>query len=172
MNTENKTHFRKVYKSDHLGVADLEEYQENGSDLVFTVTKVRAESGARVAGKKGDFNIAYFKENIKPLVLNATNAKVMKKLSGSSFVEDWNNIPVQLYILNNIKFGGDIVEGVRISDKKPKSKAKYKLIPNCDKWANAVGSDLELEGLRKYYDITDEDYLKLYDEREALNNVV
>lgn len=165
MNTGSKTHYRKVYKSDHLGVADLEEYQENGSDLIFTITHVKSENGARVAGKKGDFNIAYFKENIKPLVLNATNAKTLHKLSGSSFVEDWSNINVQLRILNNIKFGGDLVDGVRISDKKPKSKAKYKLIPECDKWANAVSSTLELEDLRKHYDITDGDYLKLYDER-------
>ncbi len=28
MTTENKTHYRKVFKSDHLGAADLEEMLE------------------------------------------------------------------------------------------------------------------------------------------------
>ena len=58
--SENKTHYRKVYKSDHLGVADLEEMMEEGSDLILTIREVKQEIGARVAGRKGDHNIAYF----------------------------------------------------------------------------------------------------------------
>ena len=85
----NKTHYRKVFKSDHLGVADLEEFIEGGSNLIFTIKHVRQERGAKVAGKKIDANIAYFVENIKPLVLNATNSKLVSKLAGTCFVEDW-----------------------------------------------------------------------------------
>ena len=57
-----KTHFRKVFKSDHLGSADLEDLVEQGSNLVFTIEEVRQEIGVKIAGVKTDKNIAYFKE--------------------------------------------------------------------------------------------------------------
>jgi len=116
----NKTHYRKVLKSDHLGIADLEDFQEEGSNLVYNIKFVNQERGAKVAGRKIDANIAYFHEKIKPLVLNATNAATMRKLTGSPFIEDWQNVPVQLYIDNNVKMKGEVVGGVRISPIAPK----------------------------------------------------
>lgn len=117
-----KTHYRKVFKSDHLGVADLEDLLEQGTPLIFTIREVKQEYGAKVAGKKIDANIAYFKENIKPLVLNATNSKTMKNLcGGSAFVEDWANTRVQLYIDPGAKLKGETVGGVRIHPDAPRA---------------------------------------------------
>lgn len=116
-----KTHYRKVFKSDHLGVADLEDFAEAGSDLCYTISHVKQEIGVRVAGKKGDHNIAYFKEGIKPIVLNAGNSSIVKGFSGGSpFVEDWVNIAVQFYVDKNVRFGSDTVSGVRIHPKQPR----------------------------------------------------
>lgn len=114
-----KQHFRKVYKSDHLGAADLEEMIEEGKRLIFTIKEVKQEV-ATVAGKKGEFNIAYFHENIKPWVLNATNAKTVKLFAGGSpFVNDWKNVPVELYVDESVKMKGETVGGVRIKLLKP-----------------------------------------------------
>lgn len=114
-NTETKNHYRKVFKSDHLGSADLEEFIEEKINLNFTIEKVVQEYDVSVAGKKGNFNIAYFKEQIKPLVLNSTNSKVLKTIAGGSpFVEDWKNIVVELYIDHNVKMKGEVVGGVRL----------------------------------------------------------
>jgi hypothetical protein len=116
-----KTHYRKVFKSDHLGSADLEDMQEEGSNLIFTISHVRQEINVTVAGKKGSFNIAYFKEKIKPLVVNAVNSMALRRFSGNSpFVEDWKDITVQLYIDPNVNLKGQTVSGVRISHKPPK----------------------------------------------------
>lgn len=109
-----KTHYRKVFKSDHLGTADLEDLTESGTKLVFTIKYVKQEINTVVAGKKINANIAYFNEQIKPLVLNATNSKVMKQLCNSPFVEDWQNITVQLYIDPTARLKGEVVGGVRI----------------------------------------------------------
>lgn len=136
----NKTHYRKVFKSDHLGQADLEDLIEEGSNLVFMVSHVKQEIGATVAGRKGNYNIAYFKEKIKPLVINATNSKIMKKFAdGSPFVEDWLNIPVKLYIDPSVKMKGETVGGVRISPEKPRI-SKAELLPNTKAWWNAVAA--------------------------------
>ena len=116
-----KTHYRKVFKSDHLGIADLEDFIEEGNKtLVFTIDFVKQEYATKVAGRKIDANIAYFKENIKPLVLNATNSKVVKSFNnGSPFVEDWANTPIKLYIDENVKMKGEKVGGVRIAKNQP-----------------------------------------------------
>ena len=122
----NLTHYRKVFKSDHLGCADLEEFQESGSNLVFTISHVNQERGAKVAGRKIDANIAYFHEKIKPLVLNATNSKTLSKLADSCFIENWKNIPVQLYIEPTAALKGEVVGGVRISPNKVRQKQTIK----------------------------------------------
>lgn len=135
----NKTHYRKVFKSDHLGVADLEDFIEAGSSMIFTIREVKQEFGVRVAGKKGDHNIAYFQDKIKPLCLNAINSKIMKGFSGgSSFVEDWGGITVQLYIDPTVKFAGEITGGVRINPNQPQK--AQELLPNTKQWTNAVAA--------------------------------
>ena len=140
MSNDSKTHYRKVFKSDHLGSADLEDFQENGSNLIFTISHVCQERGAKVAGKKIDANIAYFVEVIKPLVLNATNSKTMSKLSGSCFIENWQNIPVQLYIDSNVKYKGDIVDGVRISPNPVRTQKPVVEPSNSKLWTNAMAA--------------------------------
>lgn len=135
-----KTHYRKVFKSDHLGVADLEDLLEQGTPLIFTIKEVRQQFGAKVAGKAIDANIAYFKENIKPLVLNATNSKTMKNLAGgSAFVEDWANTRVQLYIDPGAKLKGETVGGVRIHPDAPKT-TKPVLLRDTPQFDNAVAA--------------------------------
>lgn len=135
--SDKKTHYRKVFKSDHLGVADLEDFLESGTPLIFTILHVKQEFNVMVAGRKGNFNIAYFKEKIKPLVLNAGNSKTMKRLAnGSAFVEDWVNIPVRLYIDETAKLKGEVVGGVRISQDRPKMQ-KEELLPGTKSWENA-----------------------------------
>lgn len=154
----NKTHYRKVFKSDHLGVADLEDLIESGSDLIFTIKTVKQEIGARVAGKKGNFNIAYFTENIKPLVLNATNSKTMKMLSGgSAFVEDWGGITVNLYIDHGASFGGEVVGGVRINPNRVQKRKQ--LEQGTPAWDNAVAAykrDGNLDKVLARVDVSEE----------------
>lgn len=115
-----KTHYRKVFKSDHLGVADLEDFTEEGVNLEFTIKHVKQEIGVVVAGRRGNYNIAYFVEQIKPLVLNATNSKTVKSFcKGSPFVEDWKNVRVTLWADASVKLMGDIVGGIRIREYQP-----------------------------------------------------
>lgn len=167
MTTETKTHFRKVFKSDHLGIADLEDMIEEKKRLVFTIKEVKQEYDVTVAGKKGNFNIAYFVEPIKPLVLNAVNSKVVKSFNKNSpFVEDWKNTIVELYIDPTVKMKGEIVGGVRIKLTQPQAK-KTELLPNTKAWEGAI-EYLKKEGatmdrIKKRYDISIENETLLQD---------
>lgn len=155
----NKHHYRKVYKSDHLGVADLEDFIEEGRRLVFTIKEVKQEMGVAVAGRKGNFNIAYFKDDIKPLVLNATNSKTVKSFvkDKSPFVEDWNNITVELYIDPNVKMKGDVVGGVRVNPIQPRVE-KQELTEDHPRFEDAkkAWKAGKQEGILKYYVVSPE----------------
>jgi hypothetical protein len=172
MNEVSKTHYRKVFKSDHLGQADLEDFIESGSNLIFTIHHVSQEMGAKVAGKKINANIAYFHEKgIKPLVLNATNSKTLRQLTGSSFVEDWQNVSVQLYIDPNVKMKGDTVGGVRISPKAVKVK-QVLTRENVKMWNNAIASYKEHSNFNKVLErvnMSNEDMQFIVDEVAAGN---
>lgn len=171
MSEQQKTHYRKVFKSDHLGCADLEDFIEAGNgDLIFTINYVRQEQNAKVAGKKINANIAYFNEKIKPLVLNATNSKVLKGLTGSPFVEDWAGTSIQLYIDPTAKLKGEVVGGVRVSPN-PVRKVKPVLTrANATKWAQAVTAfkrDGNLSAVLSRMDMSQEDMQAIADEANS-----
>lgn len=156
MSNEKKHHYRNVFKSDHLSSADLEDLIEQGSNLCFTIKQVKQEFGAKVAGKKGDFNIAYFVEPIKPLVLNATNSKIIKSFAGNNpFVENWANIPIELYVDENVRaVTGGITQGIRIRPIQPRIKVKQDFVLEMFERAKAAGATIEK--IKTTYNVTAE----------------
>lgn len=159
-----KHHFRKVFKSDHLGIADLEDLIEDGKPLIFTIKNAKQfildpnnkNSGVMVAGKRISANIGFFVEPIKPIVLNATNSKMIKAFTGSSFVEDWNNVIVELYIDEMVKMKGDVVGGVRIRQVQPRKKEKP-LFTSAN-FESAKKANATKEQILSKYEMTDKVY--------------
>lgn len=165
MNNSNKTHYRKVFKSDHLGIVDLEEFLEEGKNLIFTVARVEQRYGERVAGRKIDCNVAFFVEPVKPMVLNATNSKQMRKFNNNSpFVEDWNNTAVELFIDKNVKMKGETVGGVRIKPRQPRLTLPV-LNEQNPHWktgkTKVQQENWTIDMIRNHYTISEEDYGKL-----------
>lgn len=166
MNKKNKTHYRKVFKSDHLGVADLEEFIEDGLSLIFTISHVNQHllitdnnnSGVMVAGRRIGANIAHFKEKIKPLVLNAVNSKQVSIFAKSKFVEDWNNITIELFADPNVKMKGQLVGGVRIRKIQPTKKTKPKFTSANFEKAKKAGATIKI--IQNSYEIDTETILK------------
>jgi hypothetical protein len=124
---------------------DLEEMLEQGKKLIFTIKQVKQEKGVMVAGTKGDFNIAYFKEPIKPLVLNSKNAEIVRNLGEfPTDIEKWNKeVMVELYIDPLRKLKGEVVGGIAIRKESPKPQIKDQLTPTHKSWNAAK------EGLQK-----------------------
>lgn len=139
------THYRSLAKSNHLGVADLEDFIENKDSLIFTIKEVKKEININVAGKKGNHLIAYFVEDIKPLCLNMTNAKRIRSFAkdSSPFIEHWRNITIEFYIDKSVTMMGERTGGVRIKTKQPKPKTKAK------KTMSPVGFVACLDSVRK-----------------------
>ena len=146
--------YRKVYKSDHLGVVDLEEMLENGQSLKLTIKNVKQEIGATVAGNKGNFNIAYFVEPIKPWVLNAGNAGIIKGFAKSIDTENWNNIKIELYIDQNVKMKGQVVGGIRVKSIQPQVTTKTVFTEN--NFEKAKTHKATIEQIKNAYELTPE----------------
>ena len=137
-----KTHWRKVFLSDYLGSCDL----EDGKDLKAVIKHVTVGEVKNTDGKKQNRNIATFTDpNIKPMILNVTNSKIVKKFAGSVFIDDWNNIPVQIYTKDDIKAFGEVTEGLRIRPNQPVM-SKPNLTPDMPAWNKAVEYLLTSEG--------------------------
>lgn len=160
---QKKDHYRNVFKSDHLGSADLEEFIEQGTKLIFTIKEVKQERGAKVAGKKIDANIAYFVEPIKPMVLNAGNSKVVKSFcptpdypNGSPFVQDWNNVAVELYIDNDVQMKGERTQGLRIRPFQPKLGVKPKPVFTQENFEKAKLAGATKEKIQAIYELPEQ----------------
>jgi len=152
---ETKTHWKKVFNSDYLGSCDL----EDGKDLKAVIKHVTVGEVKNTDGKKQNRNIATFTDpKIKPMILNATNSKQIKKFAGSNYIDDWNNIPVQIYSKDDIKAFGEVTEGLRIRSVQP-SFDKPKLTPKSQNWQKAVeylrGTGT-IDDIKKKYELSEE----------------
>lgn len=106
----NLTHWKKLTNPDYLGAYAL----EPGEDLIVTIKSVANEVVTGTDGKKETCTVMHFAENVKPMVLNATNSKTITKLLKTPYIEQWVGRKIQIYVENGVKAFGDVVDALRI----------------------------------------------------------
>lgn len=112
-----KTHWKKIVSDpNYLGEADFNE----GEEKVATIKEIRRSVTVKTAEGEAQKAVLYFKEAIKPMILNATRSKAIQKVSGSKYVEDWPGTRIILYVDDNVKAFGELVSAVRVRFCKPK----------------------------------------------------
>ena len=115
-----KTHWKKcVSDPNYLGEADFGEKEEK----ILTIGKVNASEKVTTKDEpkgKDKTVIHWVEQNVKPMIVNVTNAKAIEKVTGSGYIEDWIGHKIQLYIEHGIKAFGDVVNAVRVRPFKPK----------------------------------------------------
>lgn len=138
MSTQNKTHYRKVFDSPYLSAADIVE------PVLLTIASVIVETD-KTKKTKDKMNTAYFVEQqirpgepLKPMILNATNSKMVAKITGSPFLEDWKDVQVEIYVDHNVRFGRETVEGLRIRPTPIRPKNKELTPENQKMWQSAI----------------------------------
>lgn len=113
-----KTHYRKLMNPEYLGAYSL----EDGKDIVLTIDYIKVETVTGTDGKKEDLPVCHWKEPEKSMILNATNMKMIAKVLGSNFVEDWSGRKVQIGT-EKVRAFGDVVDALRIRRYAPKQTA-------------------------------------------------
>ena len=109
------THWKTQFNYPYLGAHSLPE----GKDLILTIREMKREEVTGENGKKDMCLIAYFHENVKPMVVNKTNCKTLEKLFKTPDIEQWINKAMQVGSARvNVK--GEMIDALRIRPFAPK----------------------------------------------------
>ena len=131
------THWKKLQNPDYLGAYALEPNQE----IVLTIKVVKREMITGTDGKKEECTIVYFAENVKPMILNATNSKIIQKIYDTPYIEQWAGKKVQIYA-TKVKAFGEMTEALRIRPFVPKetNKSEPIICTDCKKTVEAFNN--------------------------------
>ena len=108
------THWKKLDNPDYIGAYAF----QPGEEKLVTISGVTREKVNGADGKSELCTVVHFAENEKPMILNATNGKMIQKIAGSGYIERWAGVRILLHV-ESVKAFGDIVEAVRVMKKKP-----------------------------------------------------
>lgn len=121
-----KTHWKKILDSNYLGGQDLDDGNGGYKVIHLTINKATNDTITGENGRKDNAPVIHFKDFKKPMILNKTNAKVIAKITGSNYIEDWIGLAIEVYYDPNVRFGKEVVGGVRIRPKQIQSKRSPK----------------------------------------------
>ena len=110
---ETKTHFKKLLNPLYLGSHDLEKDKEYKVTIEKIVQDVEVIGEG---GKKSKKAICHFKGANKPMILNATNMKMIAKVLNSPMIEDWIGKTVIIKVIQERSFG-ELMDVVRVMNK-------------------------------------------------------
>jgi len=159
-----KTHWKKTLNKDYLGSHDLDNGEGDYSEIKATIKRVTLKDVTDPQGNKSKEKIAEFAGNTKPMILNSTACKHIEKFTNSSYLEEWLNVPVQIFVQRGVKAFGDVVDALRLRDFQPETELP-ELIKGGPKWQGAVQS-LKDNGKDSLSVITE--YMRLSDANRAL----
>ena len=133
-----KTHWKKLTSPNYLGSWDF----QPGEERTVTIKEVKREIVENQNGKE-ECTVVYFAGNIKPLILNKTNGKMIAKVWGTPYIEDWAGRKIILKV-KKISAFGEMVDAVRVANERPTDQ-KYicevcgkEIVPAAGKTAEAI----------------------------------
>ena len=130
--------------SEYLGAEDI----DPGTEPILTIDAIYNGMVTLQRGKENKDVITFREErvdgirNVRPLIVNATNRKTLRKIYKSVTVEALVGKQVQLYIDHNVRdpSSGDRIDGIRIRPKVPQPPRKEPIIcPDCGQEVVGVG---------------------------------
>lgn len=128
MGKETNIDCMKYRKSTHLSGIDVETMISEKKDCILTIKQVFYDTNVEVSGNKTSGYFCEFKENVKPMVLNSGNRKIITKIvkytKNLSDVEsrnigNWSDIQLELYFDSTVKMMGAITGGIKVYEKYP-----------------------------------------------------
>lgn len=164
MATEPKTHWKKNHDYNFLGAYSLVQ----GSDMVLTIKELKPEEIMGTNGKKEKGFVCHFAEPQKPMILNKTNCKIIEKIYGTPFIEDWIGKKIQLFVTAVSAFG-TTTDALRIRPQIPGGKSEVQLLADLyltKKSKMKISDQRDAERIMKDKEV--ESYAKLRQSLEAI----
>ncbi|MBK9936737.1 MAG: hypothetical protein IPP05_22125 [Cytophagaceae bacterium] len=114
---EKLTNINKLRNPNYLGSWDLQDEAGKTTDIIVSIKDIKQDEV--FDQQKGSMDMAltvYFHE-VKPIILNATNRKMLVKVTGTEFIEQMVGKKIQL-TTKRIKAFGEMHDAIRIVQKK------------------------------------------------------
>lgn len=149
MSTEKLVHWRMLANnSDYIGAYCFQPNEEK----IVTITNVKREVVTGADGKREECVIVYFKEE-KPLILNSTNGKMIQRVLGSPFIQDWVGKRIVLGV-EKVRAFGEVVDAVRVKNKKVAQTETVQKCSDCGKpivaWGNMNPSQVAASMVKRF----------------------
>ena len=125
--------------SEYLGAEDIDE----GTEPILTIAGLWNGMVTLQRGKEKKDVLTFAEERVqgirqvRPLIVNATNRKTLRKLYGDAKASTLTGKPIQLYIDHNVRDPNDggKTDGIRIKSYKPRPK---QTVPPCSLCGKAI----------------------------------
>ena len=129
-------HWKKLTNPNYIGAYAFEHSEEKTA----TIKDVKQELVVGSDGKKEMCIVVHFAENLKPLILNHTNAKTITKLYKTGYIDEWVGKKITM-IVKSVTAFGENTEAIRIKPEIPRDKkATPILCADCGQPITAVGN--------------------------------
>ena len=108
-----KTHIDKLRNPNYLGGWDLQDENGKTTDLVVTIKEVKSEFVFNQKAQIEEPVLTVIFNECKPIILNATNRKTLKKVTDTSYIEEMAGKRIKL-TTKRIKAFGEFHDAIRI----------------------------------------------------------
>jgi len=108
-----KTHIDKLRNPNYLGGWDLQDENGKTNDIIVTIKEVKSEFVFNQKAQMEEPVLTVFFLECKPIILNATNRKTLKKVTDTSYIEEMAGKSIQL-TTKRIKAFGEFHDAIRI----------------------------------------------------------
>lgn len=106
------THWKKLTDPNYIGSHDFQPNQEFAL-VIESVSKEKIELFNGKGLEVKDCVIAKFKGAKKPMILNKENMKLISKVTGTPYVENWVGKSITLHVVP-VRAFGETVDAVRV----------------------------------------------------------
>jgi hypothetical protein len=138
------THWKKLTNPNYLGAYSI----DDGKDLILTIKSVANEMVVGSDGKKEECVVAHFVEHgTKPMILNSTNMKMISKLFGTPFIEQWTSRKIQIGT-ERVKAFGEVTDALRVRNRLPSTTQEKFICEDC-------GNEIKPLGKRSSHELAD-----------------
>lgn len=138
------THWKAMDDRPYLGAYAL----EPGQEIILTIKEIRKEEVVGEGGTKQHCRVAHFYEDVKPMILNSTNSRIIEKIYNEPYIERWAGKKIQVYA-GKSRFGKEKVDGLKIRERIPNDNAPQLPCENCGQLLT-FANGMEPEQLAQY----------------------
>ena len=165
-----KTHIDKLRNPNYLGGWDLQDENGKTNDIIVTIKEVKSEFVFNQKAQMEEPVLTVFFNECKPIILNATNRKTLKKVTDTSYIEEMAGKRIQL-TTKRIKAFGDFHDAIRIVNVVPTVIEKVD-IAKCKTTLNEAKTLQELVVKWQSFTVKEQNTTEVLAEKERLKLIL